>query len=995
MNSARGGRLRPAGEGLAIASWNVEGLTEAKLIALQHTMLQRSIDIICMQETHRAKSDYYITDRGFLVILSGGATGSREYAGVGYVISPGIRRSVIGFTQASARMASLKLRVLGGKMAVFCAYAPHSGYPFDVRQQFFHEIGEFVQKVSTHGPKMVCGDWNARLCRRLPGEEVIFGPHLFVNDATIIKADANRHLLSELCASLDMVVANTFFDVPLEERVTCYNIGHEPIGPVCWESHSQIDFMLIPRHWLHSIRNIFSDRLVALASHHFILTARIDVCVPKIEHIGCTRPLASALQDITVANMFAAFFEANMEREQAESENPEAESVNLLHARMVDAFHGAAAAVLPHASVQQRRPWISASTLDLLQRRNAARSNGTYDEERRIGKLIKSSVARDRRSWLDALLKSGDWGCIRKLRKGFCPQQGRLRDATGQLVSSEMRADTLASHLERVQWAVRHTTAVPPRDLICDELPIDIGVISSGEVAKAAKQLKSNRASGLDGVPSEFWKAIVLNGSPEAQWALEFCQACWRDKVVPEAWHIARVAMIFKKGDPSLCDNSCPISLLPIGYKLFATILLGRLRAGGAENRLWPTQFGFRRKRGTGDALFIARRTIEDAWATKNGKVVLLALDWAKAFDSVSPTSLAMALHRFGCPPAFVDMIAAIYCDRKFVVKDGSCTSEPHSQHYGICQGCPLSPFLFIIVMSVLMHDAKAKLEADVGMKLASELFVHELVYADDTLVIDVRSETVQAFMECIGSAGAEYGLVFNWSKLEALPVRTTAEIRKPDGTLVTSKDSMMYLGSLLAADGRVGSELGRRLGLAQRDFRSLRQLWSHASLSRARKLQIFNACVVSTLTYGLHTSHFNQAERRRLDGFQARCLRVILKVPAAYFSRVPNRTVLAMARSRPLSENLLKQQMKYMGQVARRSDTDPVRQMIFQPGGISLRIPNGVRRVGRPRVTWAPTVFGASLVAAGSLEKLTGYFRNSPHAERDWHSVVNAFNCT
>ena len=58
-----------------------------------------------------------------------------------------------------------------------------------------------------------------------------------------------------------------------------------------------------------------------------------------------------------------------------------------------------------------------------------------------------------------------------------------------------------------------------------------------------------------------------------------------------------------------------------------------------------------------------------------------------------------------------LEIIRAIYSNRVFEVRDAGYTSGPHIQHFGICQGCPLSPFLFTMVMTVLMHDAKQQLQ--------------------------------------------------------------------------------------------------------------------------------------------------------------------------------------------------------------------------------------------------------------------------------------------
>ena len=986
IHDVRGGRLRPADVGLKIATWNVEGFTDAKAVTLQVIMKRRGIGILCLQETHHSGSAYYITEEGYLVILSGSAGDGREHAGVGFLISPVMRKTIVSFCQATSRMASLKLRISGGKMAIVNAYAPHSGHPFPIRQGFFHELSEFVQRISCHGPKILCGDFNARLYKHLPGESNIIGPYLFDNEATIITPEMNRHLLVELCTSLGMVVSNTFFNKSPDQQVTCYNVGHRAMDDVSFASHSQIDFSLCLREWQHCVLDVEADRMEALSSHHFLLEISLSTWVPKL--VQTERPAryqTEALQDPLVFSAFQSHFCSALEMDEA---NKVAScDLGLAYAKLVDAFSVAAEAVLPEKKPMTQKPWISSATVSLIELRAFARRGANYDEEKRLSKEIKRSVASDKEVWLNRLTATGDWSQIRKLRRGRSTQQGRLKDVAGELVSSDSRATTLAAHLEQVQWAVTPTSAAPDRAPLFDELQLDMGSPTEQEVITAGRKLRSNRACGPDGVPGEFWKAILTKGSMAVRWAVDFCSLCISQRSVPDSWHQARVAMIFKKGDPSVCGNYRPISLVNIGYKLFAIILLNRLRSAGAENRIWPTQFGFRRHRGTGDALFVARRIIEDTWARRDGKVIFLALDWARAFDSVSPAALSIALRRFGCPPAFVQMIGSIYSDRNFVVKDGGCESARCSQQFGISQGCPLSPFLFSILMTVLLHDAR-EIAPEHGVAGTHGPLVHDIVYADDTLIIDTEPAAAQAAMDSIGHVGAEYGMSFNWSKIEAMPVRMHAALRKPDGTTVQSKDAMVYLGSVLSADGRVGSELGRRLGLAQADFMTLRRIWDHTCLSKSQKIRVLDACVMTGLTYGIYTAHLNQAERRRLDGFQARCVRRILKIAPSYYSRVANSTVLSIAGTKPLSEKILRHKMKYLGQLAGRADNDPVRQTVFKPHTFELKTVIGARRRGRPRHTWAPSVYDASL-KVGFLDLFTD---NQGEARtRAWESIVDS----
>ena len=190
----RGGTLHPSPLTLNIATWKVEYLTDAKLSTLQHYMDQYNIHIICMQEVRRPLSDYFFTDTGFLVITSGGNGETTEYAGVGFLIHPTLRRSICKFCQHSNRIACLKVRITGGKIAIFSCYAPHQGKPFEERFAYFQELSAFWQSVSVNGPRLCFGDFNSRLNLQLPGEEDYIGPHVFGKEWANLQQASNRFL---------------------------------------------------------------------------------------------------------------------------------------------------------------------------------------------------------------------------------------------------------------------------------------------------------------------------------------------------------------------------------------------------------------------------------------------------------------------------------------------------------------------------------------------------------------------------------------------------------------------------------------------------------------------------------------------------------------------------------------------------------------------------------------------------------------------------------
>ena len=80
-----------------------------------------------------------------------------------------------------------------------------------------------------------------------------------------------------------------------------------------------------------------------------------------------------------------------------------------------------------------------------------------------------------------------------------------------------------------------------------------------------------------------------------------------------------------------------------------------------------------------------------------------------------------------------INMIKGIYAHRYFTIVDHCGRSSERKQMAGIAQGYPLSTYLFIIVQTVLLHDALSDLV------LAEEpeyVVTRDLLYADDTLLV-------------------------------------------------------------------------------------------------------------------------------------------------------------------------------------------------------------------------------------------------------------------
>jgi hypothetical protein len=173
----------------------------------------------------------------------------------------------------------------------------------------------------------------------------------------------------------------------------------------------------------------------------------------------------------------------------------------------------------------------------------------------------------------------------------------------------------------------------------------------------------------------------------------------------------------------------------------------------------------------------------------------------------------------------------------------------------------------------------------------------------------------------------------------------------------VCASPGMVYLGTVLSDSGTIDSELSRRIGQARSEFRSLSKVWRRSNLTRKRKLAIFRSLVEIKLLYSLSCCCLNVAQQRRLNGFQAKCLRQIMAIPSSFISRVSNKEVLRRAQYPEATALLMQSQLQILGKVIRAPATSQLHSCAFSPGTLQPATSRYVRRVGRPRKEWIPGV--------------------------------------
>ena len=419
----------------------------------------------------------------------------------------------------------------------------------------------------------------------------------------------------------------------------------------------------------------------------------------------------------------------------------------------------------------------------------------------------------------------------------------------------------------------------------------------------------------------------------------------WKEERVPEQWKMGLICKIPKKGNLQECGNWRGVTLLPIASKVLGKILINRIQAG-ADQVLRKEQAGFRAGRGTIDQIFILRIILEQVneW---NSTIYIHFIDFEKAFDSVHRDSLWVIMKQYGIPTKLITIVKALYDGFQCAVIDEGETTEWFPVITGVKQGCCMSGFLFLLVIDWVMRQTVEGRRTGIRWNFTTVL--EDLDFADDIALISSTLAHLQTKTTGLENNAGRVGLKLNGKKCMGMKVNSKKnDALKVGENEIEEVECFTYLGASVTKDGGGTAAIQKRIALASATFNKLSKVWSDRDIGRKTKATLFKTLVLSVLLYGCETWKLTKGEEKKLDTFQAKCLRRIFRI--RWQQHITNQKILEMADANKVSDEVRRKRWTWIGHVLRKHPTSDC--------AVALGwTPEGKRRRGRPKTTWRRTV--------------------------------------
>ncbi|GMI84947.1 hypothetical protein HRI_002164000 [Hibiscus trionum] len=287
------------------------------------------------------------------------------------------------------------------------------------------------------------------------------------------------------------------------------------------------------------------------------------------------------------------------------------------------------------------------------------------------------------------------------------------------------------------------------------------------EVWFAIKNMAPMKASGVDGYPALFYqKYWHIIGSDISAFCLSILNGSSSIREINDTL----LVLIPKTKKPENMSHFRPISLCNVIYKIVAKVLAIRF-SSTLDSCIDECQGAFIPTRQISDNILIAYEilhTMKNKRAGKHGSFAFKA-DLSKAYDRVEWPFLEKMLLKLGYDERWVQLLMGCISTVSYSVAFNGVVGEKFLPSRGLRQGCPLSPYLFLVCvegLSILLNRAMHNRNLR-GVTIGrGRLEIGHLFFADDSICFASASvESAVVLKDLLTQFGNVSGQCVNYDK--------------------------------------------------------------------------------------------------------------------------------------------------------------------------------------------------------------------------------------
>ncbi len=236
----------------------------------------------------------------------------------------------------------------------------------------------------------------------------------------------------------------------------------------------------------------------------------------------------------------------------------------------------------------------------------------------------------------------------------------------------------------------------------------------------------------------------------------------------------------------------------------------------------------------------------------ENIPAVMILIYFEKAFDSLEWSFISKTLQYFNFGESMINWVKVLYNNASCSEMNNGWASERFDINRGVRQGCPLSPYLFILAAEILSNAIRENKDIQ-GLEIGG--MSHKISqYADDTVLFSLfDKKSIDAALDVFEKFRVISGLSVNLDKTEIFPI---GSLKNTDANLYNKHDVKWSPNCVKALGIHITHD---RQALIHLNYDPLKikveniiKIWSQRNLTIYGKVAIIKAFLQSQLVYQL-----------------------------------------------------------------------------------------------------------------------------------------------